>query len=659
MHRVFQPSRLSGLPTDIASLARNVVRGDLTALPPLILAAQGMPAATAELLLPVHYYVLDPVHMRTMSFNDWESDAAAIHSRLSAVITTFEPLRWVAVRACIPKSAMSDVFNRVWLWVQFLQDYREQISPGALGQPYVVYMSFFAELFHAFCTSEEYSREAHMFAVSNPRIHFILSSTLDELLDQEAADQRCGKFASHASYGVHAAAWSLFYHGHQLLLKDTPHFQHLIVGTGGTWDHLALFLRRYLEQTLATLQSQDAPTAFQLQRVYAALLFMPGVVEPGRNPRPELRAALIRHGALTVLTKLLIPLARIPPQSFQTGQHRQMPVYGLGFLVPWILHDSRSDLRLAEALRAGLLRGLLELARTPGYYLPATKDNIRFFLNSGIPQHCVYQSVLRALRVALEELVPFDPQRVFEEAGLGSDWIQFLDVIRDRLRILDEYDAGTLRMWRVCDNTECGLVGPKAQFKQCTGCSEAWYCSRACQKANWRWGHRQECSIIAQDRDNDHAILSPGDRSFQRAMLNYDYAIEQVKITTKFLPCATFTGAQRCAIMFNYRWGGAPRIETSSITQKQRSEHSRLDALWTRADASPGRAQLSMMHFVQGKEVQRRVVLLRFANAALANAVKQIPFYQDAVRGQNIYAPEVAQLVELLIKSGYAGIWTH
>ncbi|KAF7322251.1 MYND-type domain-containing protein [Mycena chlorophos] len=634
MQRVFQPSRLSGLPTDIASLARNVVRGDLTALPPLILAARGMPAATAELLLPVHYYVLDPVHMRTMSVNDWESDAAAIHSRLSAVITTFEPLQLAAMEARIPKSAMSDIFNRVWLWVQFLQDYREQITPAALGQPYVVCMTFFAELFYAFCTSEEYSREAHMFAVSNPRIHFILSSTLDELLDQEAADQRCGKFASHASYGVHAAAWSLFYYGHQLLLKDTPHFQHLLVGTGGTWDHLALFLRRYLEQSLATLQSQDAPTVFQLERVYAALLFMPGVVEPGRSPRPELRAALIRHGAITLFTKLLAP-ARTHPAA---NPPRPAP---------------------PKALRAGFLCVLLEFARAPGYYRSTAKEHIQFSLNSGIAQHCVYLSVLRALRVALEELVPFDPQRVFEEAGFSSDWIQFLGFMQDRLRIVDEYDAGRLMMWRVCDNTECGLVGPKAQFKQCTGCSEVWYCSRACQKANWRWGHRQECSIIAQDRDNDHAILSPGDRSFQRAMLNYDYAIEQVKITTKFLPVTASTGAQRCAVMFDYLCGGAPRIETSSITQKQRSEHSRLNALWTRADASPGRAQLSMMHFVQGKEVQRRVVLLRFSNAALANAVKQIPFYHDAVSEHNIYAPEVTQLVELLIKSGYAGIWTH
>jgi MYND finger len=54
---------------------------------------------------------------------------------------------------------------------------------------------------------------------------------------------------------------------------------------------------------------------------------------------------------------------------------------------------------------------------------------------------------------------------------------------------------------KYCQNAACGAA--KATLR-CTGCDNAWYDSRECQKARWRAGHKAECNDMAED------VLLPG-----------------------------------------------------------------------------------------------------------------------------------------------------
>lgn len=49
---------------------------------------------------------------------------------------------------------------------------------------------------------------------------------------------------------------------------------------------------------------------------------------------------------------------------------------------------------------------------------------------------------------------------------------------------------------RHCENSACNS---SRAGSRCAGCSNAWYCSRGCQRAHWRAGHRRECAAMGED----------------------------------------------------------------------------------------------------------------------------------------------------------------
>ncbi len=63
--------------------------------------------------------------------------------------------------------------------------------------------------------------------------------------------------------------------------------------------------------------------------------------------------------------------------------------------------------------------------------------------------------------------------------------------------------AGALPRLRVCGNPRCGNFAERSEgalpFKQCGGCRAVRYCSKECQGAHWREGHRAACKAMAAD----------------------------------------------------------------------------------------------------------------------------------------------------------------
>nr|GAT45905.1 predicted protein [Mycena chlorophos] len=501
-----------------------------------------------------------------------------------------------------------------------------------------------------------YGGEAARLLAENPRLYSLLGRAWREMLVVEAEDHRARNLTSNAgaSLSIHAISWTLLYHGHKLLWKDGPHMDQLLLGVGGTWDHLASLICQHLRQSSPSggtpLTTVSTETIFQIERIYAVLGFIPGPDHVLRAPRPEFRTALVRHGLVSTLIRVVLPLASNPPAEL--GEYKNVPVDTLNLLTNWVLKDVRSDMRMVDALDAGFLRFLLGIARTTGTN-PQAKQPIQFFLESGFAQHCVYLSVLRALRRALPTVSNLDPEKVFTQIGLGDAWRKFVEFVHDRLEIVERFDSGELTQWRVCDDMKCGRVGPKREFKRCAGCCAVWYCNLDCQKADWSQGHRQECKTLAQTLAQDHAMLVRGDRSFQRALLNYDYASRQTNLTLQYRPFLDDAGPQRSAMIYDYRWGtlrphiGGKACHAAAATR----------ATIARADRSDGRAQLSAIRFVQGPDVRERFLMLRFASRHFNLAVKQIPAQLVATMPVAVYPPEMVHRVDALTE--HAGKWTH
>ncbi|KAJ7056420.1 hypothetical protein C8F01DRAFT_1156178 [Mycena amicta] len=86
----------------------------------------------------------------------------------------------------------------------------------------------------------------------------------------------------------------------------------------------------------------------------------------------------------------------------------------------------------------------------------------------------------------------------------------------------------SLATWGVkaCDNFECNVIGERADFRRCP-CGSVYYCSRACQMADWCGadGHRSVCST--QRRLLLSAFVTPRisfkQRCFLRELIQTDY----------------------------------------------------------------------------------------------------------------------------------------
>ncbi|KAF9036092.1 hypothetical protein BDZ89DRAFT_1157654 [Hymenopellis radicata] len=108
-----------------------------------------------------------------------------------------------------------------------------------------------------------------------------------------------------------------------------------------------------------------------------------------------------------------------------------------------------------------------------------------------------------------------------------------------------------------CANDECPGVemGPP---RRCEGCLWACYCSRDCQKASWRNGHRDTCGLIRQQRNSGlhPSLLSEYDKSFAFWIVKHDMKRGRAQIEEKIFYYETYTPAaekQDYIVMIDYR----------------------------------------------------------------------------------------------------------
>nr|GAT56056.1 predicted protein [Mycena chlorophos] len=83
------------------------------------------------LLQPVYYIILDPSHIRNV---DWENMQAvsAIRRRVAAIISTLRVVLDPMGLGKLPAQAASEIWDRIWKWAQFIEQYNEVLSLDTL-----------------------------------------------------------------------------------------------------------------------------------------------------------------------------------------------------------------------------------------------------------------------------------------------------------------------------------------------------------------------------------------------------------------------------------------------------------------------------------------------------------------------------------------------
>ena len=72
-------------------------------------------------------------------------------------------------------------------------------------------------------------------------------------------------------------------------------------------------------------------------------------------------------------------------------------------------------------------------------------------------------------------------------------------------RAADELELAQAAATRSCANLRCANLGPTggpaarqgADSKRCSACLAVWYCCAACQRADWKAGHKRVCKELA------------------------------------------------------------------------------------------------------------------------------------------------------------------
>ncbi|KAJ6548583.1 hypothetical protein B0H19DRAFT_1161367 [Mycena capillaripes] len=111
---------------------------------------------------------------------------------------------------------------------------------------------------------------------------------------------------------------------------------------------------------------------------------------------------------------------------------------------------------------------------------------------------------------------------------------------------------------------ECDKVDKKELFRRCAVCNTAAYCSRECQRADWKDGHRDECNILLSAHLTYAEIgLHHREKSFIRALLHSDYQRLRVDISIHMLQFMTENPGTSFFVAFDYT--GAAGVELSIL----------------------------------------------------------------------------------------------
>ncbi|KAJ7670064.1 hypothetical protein DFH06DRAFT_1179916, partial [Mycena polygramma] len=547
----------------------------------LIEGISDIPRAYLPSILPVFYANLDPAEITPILAH---VERHTISTRTSCVFLVM-PFK------AVPSAAFPDIWARVWPWIEFLDEYRNHV-PGVELLP-----------------------ETERYSLYMALLDFLGGNSLENRL----TDTTVG------SYVVAGRAWRCLIHAEEdrgfahvchflaagLLRSDkwdSRPFEELVMGAGGTWRDLAWLVVTHIERVIPRVIADH--TVHHL----GAILHLAGNIREGEW-NPAFQSALLAEGIVTALTTASLGLSSSPLAAVE--MEIGFKGIALGLTTHLISYPRRRW--ITESLRAGLLPTVFSTAAA------RHEENVglwlRELLEEILPAATVYHSVLSQLRLSLADVGDRDATAFFDDPAMLDHWTDFVELVDERLQVVDLYTLGSLPVTRVCDNIECDREASEMrQFKRCSGCSTSYYCSQRCRAVDWRCGgHRQRCGHLALRRNRDSS-MSAKDRSFMRALLHHDYAENREQVALDHLLHMRDNPGEIPCTMFDYTDG---YCDISILSYTELDLEFSADA--ARAEAWGGRMQLHLMKVVEGEDSSRTwSIPLRSADAELVRGLRAI-----------------------------------
>ncbi|KAJ7669870.1 hypothetical protein DFH06DRAFT_157409 [Mycena polygramma] len=470
--------------------------------------------------LPVYYCILDPT--RIPSSEELEASAPDTISAIKWGVFTVDVLLDIP----IPAAAGSDLWPRVWSWVQFQLLFHSVmgqfgISLPSEGKLCVGVMSFSGDL-----GAHEPTKQV---IASTPGFQAFVVRTWVLSLRADTQDTEARK----------AVLCDIF------AFLDPTCFDNIIAGAGGTLQDLAAVVTAHL--TVAIRDLDETLSEEPLSHLDKVLNFTVDFDEACSPLKRPLCSALIEGGlmeTMTIIARVVsygtLPLAKavlnvclvlLCDMLLLESGYRKLRNAIHGGLLPTILRCAQRNISLN--INHSLRRLLVEI-------LPAATVNCNVLADMG------------TAHMALEG--PFSVEDF--DLEVWNAWTGFSETLLEHLDVLRTFDTRANVSLKACDNMDCNTIKEKIQLRRCSGCRDLLYCSRECQRSDWReGGHRDQCVVHRTQRIDIELASTPRERAFMHALLHHDYLRLRTYIRARWVHMWAANPDMKCSILFDYRMG--------------------------------------------------------------------------------------------------------
>ncbi|KAJ7745662.1 hypothetical protein B0H16DRAFT_969990 [Mycena metata] len=238
----------------------------------------------------------------------------------------------------------------------------------------------------------------------------------------------------------------------------------------------------HLRNAMCSMDRGEEESLFSFQTV---------LVIPRLAIVPELAYALLAQNAIRHVTRAMLAFATLPPTGLQTDA----PSASLSYVTSNIAFTD-SITWATQALNAGILIVLLRyetLYTSSDPYI--TRRNVQL-LEEILPRYLIFLSVVQSARKAVKKAKKSGAANgISRSSDVWAAWVLFGYLVEQRV----ELAGRSARQKNVCNR--CGRIEPKRRaFRQCSGCTDLYYCSSDCQRHDWDAQHRQDCKKIQRNR---------------------------------------------------------------------------------------------------------------------------------------------------------------
>ncbi|KAJ7153950.1 hypothetical protein C8R43DRAFT_1235338 [Mycena crocata] len=238
--------------------------------------------------------------------------------------------------------------------------------------------------------------------------------------------------------------------------------------------------------------------------------------------QPPLRRAFFDNDAIAVVTDSFVVLSRvvIPTQNCVS-----MMSSCFDFFLRCLEGDDYPQ--LGYAIKTGFLGAFLDSSRMFAMLPTKSVDAAEQIMGQILPKYIVYRSFIEAVNSALEHLNTPHYQRLIAHPSVQTVWLPFIELLEKRMPVLKQmYELTAEGTTVACEYIEA--VDTKKNFKTCSACRSAYYCSPQCQKLAWKSGHKILCKEIQEENAAHREKRRP------KADLAFCYMLASVETDIEF-----------------------------------------------------------------------------------------------------------------------------